>query len=125
MALLLKNKSNSNQSVKKILDMDFQQTACLNQQKAIDHYTKGNKNSLDRNFNSALDEFTIAIAFNPNFAEAYYRRGKIRLSLNDQKGAYFDFAKALQLDPRLLSALNSEGLTGFVGSYEGSSNNLF
>lgn len=105
--------------------MDFQLTACLNQQKAIDHYTKGNKNSLDRNFNSALDEFTLAIAFNPNFAEAYYRRGKIRLSLNDQKGAYFDFAKALQLDPRLLSALNSEGLTGFVGSYEGSSNNLF
>lgn len=105
--------------------MDFRQTACLNQQKAIDHYTKGNKNSLDRNFNSALDEFTLAIAFNPNFAEAYYRRGKIRLSLNDQKGAYFDLAKALQLDPRLLSALNSEGLTGFVSSFECGSNNLF
>lgn len=105
--------------------MNFQKTACLNQQKAIDHYTIGNKNFSDKKFKSALDEFSLAIAFNPNFAEAYYRRGSARLSLNDKDGAINDFFKALQLDSRILTALNTDGLNIFIKVYENRSTNFF
>jgi tetratricopeptide (TPR) repeat protein len=49
-----------------------------------------------KHYTSALEEYTIAIKFNPELYEGYERRGDIRIELwKDYSGAARDYSKAL------------------------------
>jgi len=49
-------------------------------------------------------DYSKAIELNPNYAEAYMTRGrdKIFQFLKDEEGAYSDWNKAIEINPRLL-----------------------
>jgi tetratricopeptide (TPR) repeat protein len=49
-------------------------------------------------------EFTEILAYVPEFAPAWYLRGRTRLELDQAEGALADFRQAARLDPRLPEA---------------------
>lgn len=58
-----------------------------------------------------LGEFDVAgalldhaIGLSPSFAQAYMLRGVVRLSAADREGAFEDFARAVELEPRHFEA---------------------
>lgn len=55
-------------------------------------------------FDSAIDEFTEAIQFNPNSAASYNFRGRAFLETGDLDRAQADFEKCIQLDPNIADA---------------------
>ncbi|MEO8411765.1 MAG: type IV pilus biogenesis/stability protein PilW [Propionivibrio sp.] len=54
----------------------------------------------DNNLIVALEELTLAIAINPNYAPAYSTRGLVLYYIKELESARKDFQRALQLDPR-------------------------
>ncbi|WP_235334598.1 tetratricopeptide repeat protein [Aphanizomenon flos-aquae] len=45
----------------------------------------------------AIDDYTLAIKFNPNDAYAYHGRGNVKSALGDKQGAIADFQQAVKL----------------------------
>jgi tetratricopeptide (TPR) repeat protein len=45
----------------------------------------------------AIDDFNLAIKFNPNYAYTYNNRGLVRYELGDNQGAIGDFQQAANL----------------------------
>src|SRR3972149_6953418 len=76
---------------------------------AADWFKKGRQYWLNKEYDSAIEAFTSAIALNPNDADAYNGRG---VAYND-KGQYDraieDYNKAIQLDPNYAYAYNNRG----------------
>jgi Flp pilus assembly protein TadD len=65
----------------------------------------------------SLDDFTQAIAMNPQFAfanDAYYGRGHIYEELGDLKSAIYDYTNAITLSPKFAEAYNSRGWLYFM-----------
>ena len=52
--------------------------ASLSAQTANEYYQKGLKNVLSDNYKAAILDFTKAIEINPDYAEAYYNRGRAK-----------------------------------------------
>lgn len=50
------------------------------------------------------------IKLNPNYADAYYNRGKARTALGDTTGAIADYNSALRLKPDLPEAYGNRGI---------------
>jgi len=71
------------------------------QLKAEDHYVQGLQydNGLRSGPPRALISFTQAIRLNPNYAEAYFGRGKIQIELGKPEKAINDLTQAIQLKP--------------------------
>ncbi|MEZ4620728.1 MAG: tetratricopeptide repeat protein [Caldilineaceae bacterium] len=66
---------------------------------------------------AALEQFNQAIVRNPELAEAYYNRGKLRI-LTSPDAARQDFDQALDLDPSLADAYYQRGvLAANVGDW--------
>ncbi len=57
----------------------------------------------------ALEELTIAIAINPNYAPAYSTRGLVLYSVNEFESAEKDFKQALKLDDKDPEISNNYG----------------
>lgn len=57
------------------------------------------------NFQSAKDEFTAVLATNPNLASAQYNLGLAETGLKNSAGAEAAYQKAIQLDPKMTSAM--------------------
>ncbi len=57
--------------------------------------TEANKGELDK----ALNLFNTALQQNPNSADAYLERGKLRARLEKYKAAIADFDRAIELNP--------------------------
>ncbi len=72
--------------------------------------SRGTAKSLLKEYESAVDDFTKAIQFNPKAKKAYLNRGIARKKLTDYKAAQADFDAALKLDPRYADALYNRGL---------------
>jgi len=51
-------------------------------------------------FDRAIDDFGLAIAFDPGQAGAWYNRAAARYLKGDLDGALADFNRALQINPR-------------------------
>jgi len=51
-------------------------------------------------FDRAIDDFGLAIAFDPGLAGAWYNRAAARYLKGDLDGALADFNRALQINPR-------------------------
>lgn len=80
-------------------------------QKALEYYKKGNCKKLLNNYKGAIADFTMAIKYNPGFAEAYFKRANTKLILEDIKGAQRDYDKAIKLKPFFAEALINRGIT--------------
>jgi tetratricopeptide (TPR) repeat protein len=79
-------------------------------QKALEYYSKGNCKKLLNNYKGAIADFTLAIKYNPKFAEAYFKRANTKLMLNDPGGAQRDYDKAIELKPYFAEALHNRGM---------------
>jgi tetratricopeptide (TPR) repeat protein len=90
-------------------------------QKALEYYSKGNCKKLLNNYKGAIADFTMAIKYNPKFAEAYFKRANTKLILNNTNGAQRDYDKAIELKPYFAEALINRGITKMNdGDFEGS-----
>jgi len=55
----------------------------------------------------AIQDFTDAIALDPNLAEAYHQRARARYAAGDSQGAIADIEQTLQHQPRDFAALQT------------------
>ena len=69
-------------------------------------YAYANLNQPER----AIEDFSTAIALNPNYAEAYYNRGNAYAELNEHERAIEDYGKAIELNPAFAEAYYNRGL---------------
>ena len=60
-------------------------------------------------YQGAIEAFDRAIGLNPNYADAYSRRGIARAALKDNQGAIADYNQALKLDPKNFIAYIGRG----------------
>jgi tetratricopeptide (TPR) repeat protein len=60
-------------------------------------------------YSGAIEDFSQALARNPNIIEAYCNRGLIRVGRGDYQTAIADFNEALQIDPNHADAYNKRG----------------
>lgn len=91
--------------------MKFKSKKNILYQKALEFYSKGNCKRLLNNYKGAIADFTMAIKYNPGFAEAYFKRANTKLILNDSNGAQKDYDKAIELKPYFAEALINRGIT--------------
>ncbi|OGW32053.1 MAG: hypothetical protein A2X54_08955 [Nitrospirae bacterium GWF2_44_13] len=69
---------------------------------ANEWFEKGNKYLLSKEYDKAREAFTVAIAFNPNFADAYNQRAASYINLDAEiflAMAIEDYSKAIAIDP--------------------------
>lgn len=64
----------------------------------------------ERDWNSAIIEFTEAIRIQPKFVHSYNERGSMYFKLNRDKSAIDDFSKAVELKPSFVHALVNLGV---------------
>lgn len=64
---------------------------------ALEHFRKGQFQLNLEEYDLAVSEFTKSIELNPNFADAYERRGLAYFKMDMQEEAEQDFAKAKEL----------------------------
>ncbi len=95
------------------------------QQKALEFYSKGNCKRLLNNYKGAIADFTMAIKYNPKFAEAYFKRANTKLILNDSNGAQKDYDKAIELKPYFAEALINRGITRMNNGHPDDANKDF
>ncbi|MGJ3253723.1 MAG: DnaJ domain-containing protein [Elainellaceae cyanobacterium] len=62
------------------------------------YYNQGAENAKQRDYQNAIDAFTMAIRLNPNYAEAYRYRGLVFSVLGYENRAESDLLKANQLE---------------------------
>ncbi|OBQ29234.1 MAG: hypothetical protein AN483_11745 [Aphanizomenon flos-aquae MDT14a] len=58
----------------------------------------------------AIDDYTLAIKINPNYALAYYNRGIVRDDLGDKPGAIDDYTQAIKFNPKYAEAYYNRGI---------------
>jgi tetratricopeptide (TPR) repeat protein/S1-C subfamily serine protease len=61
----------------------------------------------------AIDDYNLAIKFNPNLALAYNNRGIVRNELGDKQGAIDDYNQALKFNPNYAPAYNNRGIVRY------------
>ena len=67
---------------------------------AYKYKESGKKKSANGNQHGAIDDYTKAICFNPNYDTAYHNRGVVKAIIKDYKGAISDYNKAIEINPK-------------------------
>jgi tetratricopeptide (TPR) repeat protein len=78
-------------------------------QQAVSFNQSGIANLNKREWDSAIANFTEAIRLNPNFASAYYNRGRAYSMKDDRDRAIADYTEAIRLDPNKADAYYFRG----------------
>ena len=74
-----------------------------------DNYAMGYSYFLDKNYRSAVNEFSQAIANNTNLLAAYNDRGLAYANMNELDRAIADFDEAVRIEPNSAFAYNNRG----------------
>src|SRR3990170_3220596 len=77
---------------------------------ANEWFEKGFQHWLNKEYNSAIEAFTSAIALDPNYVYAYGNRGIAYADKGQYDRAIEDYNKAIQLDPNDAKAYNNRGV---------------
>ncbi len=64
---------------------------------AYKYKESGKKKSANGNQHGAIDDYTKAICFNPNYDTAYHNRGVVKAAIGDYNGAISDYNKAIEI----------------------------
>jgi ankyrin repeat protein len=75
--------------------------ATINPDVAFVYWSRGNTKLLQKDWDSAIRDYTTAIELKPDYAEAYNNRAVAKHEKGDEDGAKADLAKAIQLKPSL------------------------
>ncbi len=78
--------------------------------KAVEYHDRGLAFSEQGELELAIEEFSQAIALDPQYAEAYNGRGNAFFGTGDLGQALADFEQAIALDPQLASAYYNRGV---------------
>jgi tetratricopeptide (TPR) repeat protein len=73
------------------------------------HNHVGSAHAEEKDYSTALTDFTEAIRLHPKDAAAYYNRGTAFSQTGDYNRAIADFTDAILLDPELLHAYHNRG----------------
>ena len=68
-------------------------------EKANNYFVLGKAMHYIKDYNSAIENYSKAIEFNPSLTNAYYNRGTIKNYLKNFRGAIEDYSKAIELNP--------------------------
>ncbi|MFN5989420.1 MAG: tetratricopeptide repeat protein [Dolichospermum sp.] len=63
-----------------------------------------------KRYRKAIADFTQAITINPQFAQAYIKRGIAKFESGDTPGAITDYNQAITINPQYAPAYNSRGI---------------
>ncbi|OGW20751.1 MAG: hypothetical protein A2Z82_01875 [Nitrospirae bacterium GWA2_46_11] len=77
---------------------------------AADWFKKGYQHSLKKEYDSAIEAYSSAIALNPNYVYAYSGRGAAYNDKGQYDRAIEDYNKAIALDPNYALAYNNRGI---------------
>lgn len=78
---------------------------------AFELFESGHAKATEKNYESAIVDFSIVLKIDSNFAMAYLNRGISFQRLNKHKEAISDFSKALKLDSELSEAYFFKGVS--------------
>jgi tetratricopeptide (TPR) repeat protein len=73
-------------------------------------YVKGRELFLNKDYDSAIEQFTKVIEMDEKFVEAYNMRGNCYSALKKNEEAVKDFSKAIEMDPNNRNAFSNRGL---------------
>jgi tetratricopeptide (TPR) repeat protein len=75
---------------------------------------------MTKDLSSAIPDFDSAIKLNPNHAEAYFMRGRVKFLNNQNDGAFVDFTKAIEINSQEYRYFENRGEVRFLlKDYEG------
>lgn len=80
---------------------------------ATDLKSRGVEKATREDRTGAIEDYNQAIRFNPNDAEAYYKRGNVNYDLGKLKEAKEDYSQALRLNPNHANAYYNRGLANY------------
>jgi tetratricopeptide (TPR) repeat protein len=83
--------------------------------RALGHYQQGMLLLGPGDFRGAAAQFTTAIGILPQYADAYFGRGKARQAAGQNDAAMADFARAIAIDPTLEAANTARGTLRRLG----------
>jgi tetratricopeptide (TPR) repeat protein len=92
------------------------------------YYLNKGINNLDGNskdIRTAISDFTKAIEYNHEYAEAYYYRGRAKSELKFYREAIIDFSRAIEIRPEYAEAYFSRGSAKHrIRDYKGANSDL-
>ena len=92
-----------------------------NQELVNKYYARGIAASEKGEVELAIEDYTEAIALNPEFAEAYYQRGLAYSKKGEIERAIEDYTKAIAIGSRLFRCLLQSGRRVFTARRTGQS----
>ena len=109
----------SETDLQKQIDL-FTEYIRLDPKSANAYYNRGNAKADLKNFEDAINDYSIAIELDPTNASAYYNRGNAKADLMNFEGAINDYNKAIELDPGKANAHCNRGNMRFrLNDFEG------
>jgi tetratricopeptide (TPR) repeat protein len=76
---------------------DYQVVTYMNPNFFFANYNRANIYAQNEQYGQAIDEYSKAISLEPDFAEAFYNRGLLKVLLNDIEGGARDLSRAGEL----------------------------
>ena len=73
-------------------------------------FVKGRELFLNKDYDSAIEQFTKVIEMDEKFVEAYKIRGNCYLALKKNEEAVKDFSKAIEIDPSNRGSFSNRSL---------------
>ena len=95
-----------------LVSVSFGQTA--------EEYFNLGKSKIPFDYEGAIPYLTKAIELDPNYALAYYERGKASFKIGNFRFGIEDFSKAIEIDPAFARAYHARGITkAHIDEYSG------